>query len=233
MNQRDVRPAGGRADRNNCQRCGTCCRKGPPGLHGEDRVLYDRGWVGKADLLTLRTGEWVYDNVLEQRIVLKEDMLRLRSKPQEAECLFFDVEGKRCRIYAVRPLECRILNCRDTTELIRIYKQDRLSRWDLIPRGSALEDIMVHHETVCGYERIRHLAAALRSKAAQRSSEVEELWAIIQTDHTIRGSLQEAAGVDGPVLDFLFGRPLTTTLPGFGLDLRKTDQGFRFLPCRM
>ena len=55
-----------------CKRCGQCCRLGGPVLHRDDLSLLDRfdapakGTVpfGMADLVTLRTGELVRDDVI-------------------------------------------------------------------------------------------------------------------------------------------------------------------------
>ena len=46
-----------------CRRCGTCCEKGGPALHGEDRPLVDRGQVPARCLFTIRAGEPVRDDM--------------------------------------------------------------------------------------------------------------------------------------------------------------------------
>jgi Fe-S-cluster containining protein len=215
--------------RDRCQRCGTCCRNGPPGLHKEDKPLYDGGWLGKADLLTLRTGEWVYDNIEEKRRILTEEMVRIRTKPGEGACLFFNSRQNHCEIYEHRPLECRVLNCWDTAAIRSVYQQHRLSRRHLIPEDSALFAIVSLHEEHCAYERVRVLAEAIIARGEQNNRELEELSDIVQQDRRMRTALQEQTQVPEPVLEFVFGRSLDKTLPGFGLELRQTREGYRFL----
>ncbi len=215
--------------RDRCQRCGTCCRNGPPGLHEEDKPLYDGGWLGKADLLTLRTGEWVYDNIEEKRRILTEEMVRIRTKPGEGACLFFNSRQNHCEIYEHRPLECRVLNCWDTAAIRNVYEQHRLNRRHLIPEDSALFAIVSLHEERCAYERVRVLAEAIIARGEQNNRELEELSDIVQQDRRMRTALQEQTQVPEPVLEFVFGRSLDKTLPGFGLELRETREGYRFL----
>ena len=212
-----------------CQRCGTCCRNGPPGLHEDDKPLYDGGRLGKADLLTLRAGEWVYDNIEARRRILPEEMVRLRTKPGESSCLFFNSRQNSCEMYEHRPRECRVLSCRDTTAIRSVYQQDRLNRRHLIPEESALFAIVSLHEEHCAYERVRVLAEAIIAKGKPNAQEVAELADIVQHDRQMRTAFQEKTGVPDPVLEFLFGRALLKTLPGFGLEIRETADGYRFL----
>jgi hypothetical protein len=46
-----------------CRRCGRCCRLGGPALHTADLPLILQGRLTPAELVTLRRGEGVTDNV--------------------------------------------------------------------------------------------------------------------------------------------------------------------------
>ncbi|MFW6054622.1 MAG: hypothetical protein ACOC9D_01860, partial [Thermodesulfobacteriota bacterium] len=48
-------------------------------------------------------------------------------------------------------------------------------------------------------------------------------------DLEIRKSFQDKTKAGDFVLEFLFGRSLIQTLPGFGLEVRETGRGYRFL----
>jgi Fe-S-cluster containining protein len=50
-------------DENPCRRCGTCCEKGGPSLHREDRPLVDNGQIPVRHLFTIRRGELAQDNI--------------------------------------------------------------------------------------------------------------------------------------------------------------------------
>lgn len=214
--------------KNGCQRCGTCCRNGPPGLHEEDKSLYDQGLLRKEHLLTLRKGEWVYDNIEERRLMLSEEMIRIRPQPGDRACLFFDSEHNACEMYDYRPLECRVLSCRDTRAIRSMYQQHRLNRRHLILKDSALFAIMNLHEERCAYERVQALAEAIIAKGEKNAPELAELSDIVQQDLQMRSLLQEKTEAAGSVLEFVFGRSLLKTLPGFGLELRETAEGYRF-----
>ncbi len=46
-----------------CIRCGTCCKKGGPVLHHEDKDILRGGHVGYEHLVTLRKGEQAYNPI--------------------------------------------------------------------------------------------------------------------------------------------------------------------------
>jgi len=209
-----------------CQRCGTCCRKGPPALHEQDIGLYTSGLLRKGDLLTLRQGEWVYDSVKDALLVLPEEIVRLKAGPGGQSCSFLSEEDSSCRIYEQRPEECRAMKCWDPAEFEAMYQQGRIGRNRLIPRSSALAEIIAEHEQACSYARIRPLAEKLLQSADQQAA--QELAAIIRQDEEMRSFLQERAEAGQEVLDFLFGRPLTRTLPGFGIKVERQGDGYRF-----
>lgn len=209
-----------------CLRCGTCCRKGPPGLHRRDADLYTRAILGRRDLLTLRSGEWIYDNVRGELAVLEQEMIRVRSAP-DGSCPFLR-DGNACSIYETRPTECRALQCWDTRELERLYARDRLSRFDLLDPESAMRAIVDEHEQCCPYSRVGELAEAVRQ--GDRGSPYRELAEMAEIDARFRDYLREKAGADRLVLDFLLGRALTETLPLLGVRAERSLDGIRLYP---
>ncbi|MCF8104054.1 MAG: YkgJ family cysteine cluster protein [Desulfohalobiaceae bacterium] len=216
-------------ENNRCQRCGTCCRKGPPGLHRLDKRLYEQGTLQKGHLLTLRQGELVRDNVMDRTIRLSEEMVRIRSKSHEAACIFFDGKTSGCQIYESRPLECRVLECWDTSKIQQVYAEDRLTRADLFLPDSALGQIADAHEHHCSYARVAELADRIRANAEPDKRDLQELAGMVVQDLGIRKSFQDKTKAGDFVLEFLFGRSLVRTLPGFGLEVRETEEGYRFL----
>ncbi|MCF8106838.1 MAG: YkgJ family cysteine cluster protein [Desulfohalobiaceae bacterium] len=219
-------------EKNKCQRCGTCCRKGPPGLHREDKRLYEQGILQKEHLLTLRREELVRDNVMDRTIQLPEEMIRIRAKRHEAACIFFDGKTSGCQIYGSRPLECRVLECWDVSKIRRVYATDRLARSDLFSPDSAIKQIVDEHEEQCSYARVAELADRIKANAEPDRPDLEELAGMVGLDLGMRKSLQDRTGTEDLVLEFLFGRSLFKTLPGFGLEVRETEEGYRFLYLR-
>ena len=88
-----------------CRQCGTCCRKGGPALHKEDRHLVMDGLIPAEALYTIRAGEPVQDNVAGRRSYADTDIIKIKGKGDGWCCRFLDDESSRCTIYDRRPAE--------------------------------------------------------------------------------------------------------------------------------
>ncbi len=194
-----------------CRRCGTCCRKGGPGLHLGDLPLYVSGRLPRASLVTLRAGELVFDNVAGKVEPLAEEMIKIRSVPGGA-CVFL-YDASQCAVYRDRPVECRTLFCQAPEAVASMYRQDRLTRRDLIQTGGALFELILYHEERCSQALAASLAAALESGDDAAG---KELFSLTRFDEEFRAVLVERAGIDPAELPLYLGRRLTETLLGRG-----------------
>ena len=142
-----------------CKRCGQCCRLGGPVLHRDDLSLLDRldapakGTVpfGMADLVTLRTGELVRDDVIGTLTPLESECVKLAPARGRTdwECRFLvrmpgAVPGRDagCGIYDRRPAQCRALSCSDkeaTEALLETVRYDISFRQLCVERGNIPE----------------------------------------------------------------------------------------------
>jgi Fe-S-cluster containining protein len=211
-----------------CIRCGTCCEKGGPGFHENDRSLIDSGIIPSRCLFTIRKGEFAYDNVRGSLVPVASDIIKIKGKEDTWTCIFFDEETKQCSIYEDRPLECRALKCWDTHELERMYTKRRLSREDLLADVEGLWDLIKDHQERCDYEKIRDLITKLelgRNEACRR-----ELAEIIKFDIEIRNLVVSRGGLDEEMLEFLLGRPLTKTLPNYGIKVQQQGEKIVLVP---
>lgn len=191
-----------------CRRCGTCCRRGGPALHLEDKTLVTEGLISPADLYTIRAGEPVRDDVAGGILVSAEsDIVKIRDAPRSRACILFEADGNRCTIYARRPLECRILRCWDTTEIERCYRRDRLARVDLIGHIDGLWDLVAEHDRRCDARRLTELARRRGEPGVEA-----ELSGMIRYDETLREGLTADGRVPAVILDFLLGRPVSVLL---------------------
>lgn len=202
-----------------CQRCGTCCRAGGPALHLEDRALVQSGKIPLKDLYTIRAGELARDNVQGTLQPVTSELIKIKGAGRTWTCRYYDPESKGCTIYENRPLECRVLNCRDTAAIEAIYDQRRLTRKELLDAVPALRDLVEEHAKKCSYRVLAELAARL--KAGLDQDTVDNLVEMVGYDLHLRELITEKGRPDPALLDFLFGRPLTDTLPGFGIQARK------------
>ena len=202
-----------------CIRCGTCCEKGGPGFHQEDRMLIEKGRIPTKYLYTIRKGELAYDNVKGSLMPVDSDIIKIKGKEDTWMCIFLDEQNKECSIYNDRPLECRALKCWDTGELEKIYVRYRLTREDLISEVDGLWDLIKDHQERCDYQKIKKLIDDLDGPRKDRAR--KKIQEIIQYDAEIRKLVLEKSGLDPTMLDFLFGRPLKQTLPGYGIKVRQ------------
>lgn len=200
-----------------CTRCGTCCEKGGPALHAEDLDLVLHKKIPAEDLYTIRRGETVHDNVSGQLMNTPQEIIKLRSAKNTAACVYYDAGQKACRIYDIRPLECRLMECWDTGPLEAAYEADRLDRESIFGNLDWLMDLIRTHEEKCGYERIAALVEKRQFKDAGASEDILEA---VRYDAEMRRVVQEKAGMGEGMLDLIFGRPLEKTIPvQFGIKL--------------
>jgi len=201
-----------------CRQCGTCCRKGGPSFHLEDRAIIDEGRIQAKDLFTIRQGELAHENVQGRISPVKTDIIKIKGKKGIWECIFLDEKTNRCAIYADRPVECRALRCWDTRKLEAIYNRTRLTRKDLLQNVAGLWELVEDHQRRCDYRTILCLAG----KTSQTPGIVErkKLIEIIGFDTQIRILTTQQGGIQMGLTEFLFGRPLTVTLPLMGIPVK-------------
>jgi hypothetical protein len=192
-----------------CRRCGDCCRLGGPALHRDDLPLWTRGLLAPRDLLTLRRGEWVTDNVAGGVGPSPGELVKLAPGPDGRSCRFFRLPPA-CTIHADRPLECRTLSCQAPQALEALYRQGRLARADLLPAGGALAALCAEHETATDLVRLAGLCA--RALAGDRPAR-EEVGRIVRLDAAFRELLPARAGLAPDTLPFYLGRPPAQALP--------------------
>ncbi|MGD9309123.1 MAG: YkgJ family cysteine cluster protein [Desulfosarcina sp.] len=206
-----------RNDANQCRRCGVCCEKGGPSLHHEDRHLVDSGRIPARCLFTLRQGELARDNVKGVLAPLSAEIIKIKGQSGSWTCMFYDDETRGCGIYDHRPLECRALNCRDTRRIAKVYAVDRLTRQDLLASIEGLWELIDDHERRCSYVKLAEMVGQ-GARGGQLKQE-RAILEIMRFDAHIRQLAVQQGGLDGRMLDFIFGRPLAHTIKMFDIQL--------------
>lgn len=200
-----------------CTRCGVCCEQGGPALHRADRALVEQGRIPGRCLFTLRRGELARDNVVGGLRPLAAEVIKINGRRPAWTCRFYDREGRGCTIYRHRPLECRVLNCRDTRRIEAIYAVDRLSRRDLLSGIKGLWDLIDDHERRCSYATLAGLVGhGARGGRLVHSDAIMEM---LRFDTHLRRLTVDRGQLDARMLDFIFGRPLTDTIGMFAIEL--------------
>ncbi len=216
-----------REHRTECIRCGTCCEKGGPALHTEDKPLVEDGCIHTNHLYTIRKGERVHDNVRDCLVPAVSDIIKIKGKSQSWECVFFRAADKTCGIYERRPQECRILKCWDTHDIETYYQKTRLTRLDVLADMAELWELIQLHEENCSHDMINTAIRNLDMNFGQQAS--EDIIAAVQYDRTIRQLVTERGQVTDEMLDFLFGRPLTQALKTAGCRIERIDGRYRVI----
>jgi Fe-S-cluster containining protein len=202
-----------------CRRCGTCCKKGGPILHSEDKPAVEQGLIPLKSLLTLRSGELVYDPVRETLAPVVAEVIKIKGGGQTWTCVYYDEQNDACRIYAHRPFECRLLKCWDTADFESVYQSHRLTRSDLISNVEGLWELVSDHEARCRYADVHALVSG--AGQTKENEALLKLAEIVRYDIALRNLVVENGSLDPQILDFLFGRPLAKTLPAmYGLNIR-------------
>ena len=213
-----------------CIRCGTCCQKGGPSLHREDKMLIEKGAILLKYLYTLRKGELSYDNIRDRLVPAASDIIKIKGQKDSWTCFFYNEKQKKCRIYDSRPQECRVLKCWDTREIEEIYSKNRLTRQDLMAGIEGLWDLVDDHQTRCSYEKVQQLVNALDE--GRNREALEGIRVILSYDAQIRLLVVQKGGLDPEMTDFLLGRPITETIRMYGLNVEKQEETYHLMPIK-
>lgn len=230
-----------------CKRCGQCCRLGGPVLHRDDLGLLDSFGApagegiafGLADLVTLRQGELVRDDVIGTLTPLEAECVKIAPAPGRADwqCRFLlrvpdAVPGRDagCAVYERRPAQCRALNCADTRGIAALYGHDRVTRADVMRAVGAPEEwlaLFPAYEETCAYARIAPLAKLvmppINPGTPAEKEATEALLETVRYDIAFRKLCVERGNIPEGFLPFLLGRPLSETLDMFGLTLTRNN----------
>ena len=213
-----------------CTRCGTCCRKGGPALHLDDKWLIEQGYIPSKHLYTIRNNEPSYDNVQGCLIPATSDIIKIKGLNRSRTCCFFSVTKNECEIYDFRPLECRVLKCWDTRDIEKMYSLDRLTRKDLVSNVKGLWELIEDHQRRCSYGQLKHLVDDLHGD--QKAKALEKTLEMIAYDTGIRQLVAQKGGLDPELTDFLFGRPLVDTIGMYGFKVEMIGGRYSLTPIK-
>ncbi|MBI9080412.1 MAG: YkgJ family cysteine cluster protein [Pseudodesulfovibrio sp.] len=213
------------ANTQRCSRCGDCCRNGGPALHDEDLPLIQDGTIPLTSIVTLRPGERAYDQPAQKIMPLDSEILKIKGRDGKWTCIFYSPEGHACGVYNTRPIECKVLFCRDIEPLANMYNKGRLTRADLLPEGHPLLELIAEHDEKCGPMRMEELGMAARQGDAEAGKALQEM---VIFDMEIRRLVPEKAGMPPEMTDFLFGRPLRVLLRAMNINTYEVGGSIRF-----
>jgi len=211
-----------------CSRCGTCCKKGGPCFHLEDKILIEKGIILSKYLYTIREGELFYDNIKECILPAVSDIIKIKGQKESWTCIFFNEKENECTVYDNRPIECRALKCWDTREIEKIYSKNRLTRKDLLSNVEGLWGLVEDHQKRCSYEALTLFIDILKKENKDKA--LKGILDIIEYDAQIRELVVQKGGLDPEITDFIFGRAITETIRIYGFKLKKQDDNYHLIP---
>lgn len=208
---------------NECKRCGTCCQKGGPVLHHENKNILRSGQIRHTHLVTIRKGELARDPVNDLLKPVHREFIKVRGKGDIWACCFYDEKESSCSVYKHRLLECRLLQCWDPSMLLSVIGRDTIIRADIINPDDPILEVIKTHELECPYDKIEtSIDNILREK--DKSKNLERLTQLVNKDLSLRQYALSELGLNKDFELFIFGQPLFKVLSDRGLPFRmKTD----------
>jgi Fe-S-cluster containining protein len=206
--------------RTHCMRCGTCCLKGGPVLHREDKKILLSGHAGHKHLVTIRTGEIAYNPLKDRLEPVSTELIKVAGKGDGWSCGFYNEKESCCSLYEHRFLECRLLKCWDPSDLISVIYKDTIRRADIINADDPIMEVIALHEKECPHNKINALVSAL-SDGKNRKGIFAELSGIVHADSSFRIHALSELGLGQEFELFIFGRPLYKILAGAGVPVHE------------
>ncbi|MEZ0328782.1 MAG: YkgJ family cysteine cluster protein [Dissulfuribacterales bacterium] len=189
-----------------CKRCGACCIKGGPVLHKADISLLSSSLLTPNVLVTIRKGEPVYHPTEDRLVELPLDIIKIKSKPAENTCMFFDAQAMCCSIYDERPLECRAFRCWDTEEAEGLFLTDVLARENIFPVGSAFLEVINAYDQRFPPKEIFSMIFEARDLLDSAQEILSELQDVAEKDAMFRRRVRATFKIEEDALDFFLGR---------------------------
>lgn len=204
-----------------CERCGTCCMKGGPALHLEDKKLLEQKFIDRGSLITVRKGEPVFFLDGEKTEIAGKEIVKLKGKSSEWTCIFYEQKSASCSMYLHRPLECILLKCWDTTELEAVVGKKLLSRFDIISQNEPVMRYIQKHERECSLEILTQVD--MNNQKSVDKNVLAKLTGLVNKDLAIRSEALNHLNFTLDLELFYFGRPVFTILTQFDLIPREVN----------
>lgn len=206
-----------------CIRCGTCCKKGGPVLHLEDKEILRQGHIGYEHLVTLRKGERAYNPLKEVPEPIHRELIKIAGTGRGWGCSFYDEATASCAVYQHRLLECRLLKCWDTSGIVSVIGRNTLRRSDIINPGDPVLELIEKHERECPYHEIESLISAFAGKQ-KKTTALFRMKELVHNDLSIRNFAFSELGLKREFGMFIFGRPVSQILADRGLKVTMNER---------
>lgn len=214
-----------------CVNCGACCKKGGPALHTKDAYLFEENILQVQDVVTIRAGELVRDDMKNLLVPLPSELVKIaparNARPDDWTCRFL-TGSKRCFLHGKHPAECRAFYCKDPEALMQLSNEPRLERekiCEIIKAPAYWPELIKTHEEAVNYEELGPWALKIDEEEEARRKFIEK----VEFDRSFRELVIEKKAAAEEDLPFLFGRPLLQTMVMFKLAARPGANGINIV----
>lgn len=207
-----------------CDKCGTCCERGGPALHTQDRDLLASGVIGFTDFVTIRQGEIVVQPDTGKPEASEVELIKFQGQDGQWCCRFLDPTARTCTIYEHRPLACHLQKCWEPDEVLGIAGQKLLNRFDLIAEDDPLLPLVRLYEQQCALPDMVEVTVQLQN-AGQRDRALAGLKGMVEKDLMFRSIAIDQFHLSVAQELFYFGRPLFQLLIPLGVSVTETADG--------
>ena len=214
-----------------CVNCGACCKKGGPALHTKDAYLFEENILQVQDVVTIRAGELVRDDMKNRLVPLPSELVKIapgrNARPDDWTCRFL-TGSKRCFLHGKHPAECRAFYCKDPEALMQLSNEPRLERekiCEIIKAPAYWPELIKTHEEAVNYEELGPWALKIGEDEEARRKFIEK----VEFDRSFRELVIEKKAAAEEDLPFLFGRPLLQTMVMFKLAARPGANGINIV----
>ena len=121
---------------------------------------------------------------------LEKELVKIAGKGKGWSLLFLRHRESSCTIYSHRPLECRLLKCWDTEQLLSVIGKDTLARADILSEDDPVMKYIETHETGMFSQMAEDLISVLLEKNDDPES-LAKLTALVhrRPGHTLTGHI--------------------------------------------
>lgn len=214
-----------------CINCGACCKKGGPALHTKDAYLFEENILHVQDVVTIRAGELVRDDMKNRLVPLPAELVKIapaaNARPDDWTCRFL-TSNNRCFLHGKHPAECRAFYCKEPEALMQLSNEPRLERekiCELIKAPAYWAELIKTHEEAVKYEELGPWALKIDEDEEARAKFIEK----VEFDRSFRELVVEKNAAPADALPFLFGRPLLQTMVMFKLAARPSETGINIV----
>ena len=193
-----------------CINCGACCKKGGPALHTKDSYLFEENILSIQDVVTIRAGELVRDDMKNRLVPLPGELVKIapakNARPDDWTCRFL-TGNNRCFLHGKHPAECRAFYC------------------ELNKAPAYWIELIKTHEEAVKYEELGPWALEIDENPEARAKFIKK----VEFDRSFRELVVEKKAAPEEALPFLFGRPLLQTMVMFRLAARPGANGINII----